>query len=127
MLKNAPVVSPAGFQYTAVASSATATNAPAIPVARVPIDSKTWAGEGVALRKARARRRVRDRTYLELAYQNRRRDHRGPEPLLAPYGRLRHVLGSHNLVREPVDLFLLVPAPVGIEIQAEGGGEHLRS
>ena len=124
MLKNAPVGSPAGFQYAAVASSATATNAPAIPVARVP---KTWAGEGVALRKARARRRVRDRTCLKLAYQNRRCDHRGPEPLLAPYGRLRHVLGSHNLVREPVDLFLLVPAPVGIEIQAEGGGEHLRS
>src|SRR3954447_17128605 len=38
-LKNEPVASPAGFHQAAVASSATAVNAPAMPCARVPIRS----------------------------------------------------------------------------------------
>src|SRR3954452_7633505 len=38
-LKNEPVASPAGFHQAAVASSATAVNAPAMPCARVPINS----------------------------------------------------------------------------------------
>src|SRR3954470_14270852 len=38
-LKKAPVANPAGFHQAAVASSATAVNAPAMPCARVPIRS----------------------------------------------------------------------------------------
>src|SRR5688572_33380817 len=47
-LKVAPVARPAGFHHVAVASSATATNAPPIPCARVPTSSYICAAAGDA-------------------------------------------------------------------------------
>ena len=48
-LASAPPARPAGFQYVAVASSATAVKAPAIPCARTPIASVVWAPALVAM------------------------------------------------------------------------------
>ena len=47
-LKYAPDANPAGFQYAAEASSATATKAPPMPAARVPTASKVCAPAGAA-------------------------------------------------------------------------------
>ena len=44
--------------------------------------------------------------------------HGGPQPVLVANRRLGHVLSPHDLVRETVDLFLLVPALVGIKLKA---------
>ena len=46
-------------------------------------------------------------------------------PFLVADGGLGHVLRADDLVREAVDLFLLVPALVGIELEAERRREHL--
>src|SRR6478752_1728414 len=48
-LKNDPAAKPAGFQYAADASSATATNAPPMPAARVPTASNDWAPAGATV------------------------------------------------------------------------------
>ena len=49
----------------------------------------------------------------------------GPEPVLVANSRLGHVLRPHDLVREPVDLLLFVPALVWIKIEAQRRGQHL--
>ncbi len=54
-LKKDPDAKPAGFQYTALASSATAVNAPAIPAARVPAASGVWAHRGAPANRTRRR------------------------------------------------------------------------
>src|SRR5579864_8378973 len=51
-------------------------------------------------------------------------DHGGPETTLVAHGRLRHVGGTHDLVREAIDLLLLVPGAVGIELHVERSGQH---
>src|SRR5205814_3118578 len=47
-----------------------------------------------------------------------------PEAFLVADRRLGDVLGSHDLIREPVDLLLLVPALVRIELEAKRRREH---
>src|SRR5262245_42873720 len=64
------------------------------------------------------------RTSERLSDEHRRSDYRGPAALLVADGTLRDVLGADDLVRQTVDFFLLVPALVGIELQAERRGEH---
>src|SRR5205814_9111074 len=49
-----------------------------------------------------------------------------PQSLLVADGRLRDVLRADDLIREPVHFLLLVPALVGIELEAERRGEHFR-
>ena len=51
-LKYAPEASAPGFQYTAEASSVTATEAPPMPAARVVTGSKPWAPAGVGVRSS---------------------------------------------------------------------------
>src|SRR6476659_10163275 len=58
-------------------------------------------------------------------YQDGGGDDSGPETLLVSDGRLRHVLGADDLVRQAINLFLLVPALVGIELEAQRRGQHL--
>src|ERR1700722_3315841 len=48
-----------------------------------------------------------------------------PAAMLVADGRLRDVGGAHNLVGNAVNLFLLIPALVGIEVEIESSGEHL--
>ncbi len=40
--------------------------------------------------------------------------------------RLRHIRRAHDLVRDAVDFFLLVPRPIRIEFHVQRGGEHFR-
>src|SRR5213592_3576777 len=62
----------------------------------------------------------------ELADEHGGRDNRRPEALLVADGGLCDVLGAHDLIRQPVHFFLLVPALVGIEVEAERRREHFR-
>src|SRR5215468_2422812 len=57
--------------------------------------------------------------------ENGSRDDGGPESFLVADGGLGDVLRADDLVRELVDLLLLVPALVGIELQSQRGCEHL--
>src|ERR1019366_4419683 len=57
--------------------------------------------------------------------QYRSRDHRRPASTLVAHGALRYVSGAHNLVRQAIDLFFLVPRLVGVELHIERGGNHL--
>src|SRR5262249_21714129 len=52
------------------------------------------------------------------------RDDRGPERFLVADGSLGYVLSADDLVREAIDLFVFVPALVGVEFEAEGRREH---
>src|SRR5689334_9460211 len=81
----------------------------------------------VALCALEWRRAAIGETRLALSDEYSCGDDRGPQTFLVSDGGLRDVLRADDLVREPVDLFLLVPALVGIELQAERRGEHLGS
>src|SRR5437762_6043133 len=52
-------------------------------------------------------------------------DDGGPQRFLIAHRGLRDVLSAHNLVREPVNFLVLVPALVRVELEAQRGGQHL--
>ncbi len=52
--------------------------------------------------------------------QHRRGDHRRPQPALVADGRLCHIRGAHDFVRQTVDLLFLVPGAVGVELHIQG-------
>src|SRR5581483_9949927 len=60
-----------------------------------------------------------------LADEDGRGDDGRPEALLVADGSLSHVLRADDLVGQPVDFLLLVPALVGVELEAERRREHL--
>src|SRR5271165_3176729 len=64
-------------------------------------------------------------TVKSLEDQNRCRDHRCPPAALVADGALRDVGRAHDLVRKPIDLFLFVPGPVGIELDVQSRRQHL--
>ena len=68
-----PVTSPAGFQYVAEASSATATKAPPIPSARIPTASTPWpaASAGNSARAPPSRSRPDQGHHASVAVQRR--------------------------------------------------------
>jgi len=57
--------------------------------------------------------------------QHRSRNRGGPQPTLVAYSGLSDVAGTHDLVRDAVDLLLLVPTGIRIEFDVKGGCEHL--
>src|SRR6185436_7142256 len=112
----------------------TATNAPAIPCARMPMPSKLCAraSEGKPARSAHTTDtkvlairlylsvlwlRVGRRVGLALTDEHRRRNDGGPPALFVADGGLRDVLGADDLIGQPVDFFFLVPALVGVELE----------
>jgi len=56
--------------------------------------------------------------------QYRRGDYRGPEAAFVADGGLGHVGGADDFVGEAVDLLLLVPGAVGIELDVQRSSEH---
>src|SRR3984893_18413185 len=59
--------------------------------------------------------------------QDSGRNHRGPKAALVAYRGLGDIGGADDLVRDTIDLFLLVPGTVGVEFDVESGGQHLGS
>src|SRR5450631_588087 len=49
----------------------------------------------------------------------------GPATVFVTDGGLGDISGANDLVGDAVDLLLLVPALVGVEVDVESGGEHL--
>src|ERR1039458_9415033 len=52
-------------------------------------------------------------------------DGSGPAAVLVPNRRLGYVGGANDFVGDAIDLFFLVPALVGVEVEVERGGQHL--
>src|SRR5439155_23993637 len=128
MLKYAPAASPAGFHHAAVASSATAVNAPPIPCARMPTASLVCAPAPIAhttTTAAAIAARTSHIFFMGSADEDRRRHHRTPQTLLVADCGLRDVLRANDLIGEPIHFLLLVPALVRIEFEAERRREHL--
>jgi len=59
--------------------------------------------------------------------ENCRRDDGCPEATFVTHGGLSDVCRTNDLVREAVDLLLLVPGTVGVELNVQSGSEHLGS
>src|SRR6266849_9624866 len=59
-----------------------------------------------------------------LADEDRGRDDGRPEALLVSDGGLGDVLRADDLVGQPVDFLLFVPALIRVELEAKRGGEH---
>src|SRR5208282_4380671 len=49
--------------------------------------------------------------------------HCSPQPAFVAHGGLRHVHRAHNLVGNPIDLFLLVPGEVRVKVHVQRGGQ----
>src|SRR4051794_10526000 len=60
----------------------------------------------------------------DLADEDGGGDDGGPERLFIADGGLGYVLRAHNLVGEPVNFLVLVPALVGVEFETKRGGQH---
>src|SRR6266496_6311363 len=50
---------------------------------------------------------------------NGRRNHRRPKSAFVPNRRLRYVRGAHDFVRDAINLLLLVPGTVGVELHVQ--------
>src|SRR4029077_5922525 len=53
-------------------------------------------------------------------------NHRGPEALLIANGCLRDVLRPDDLIGQPIDFLLLIPALVRVDLESEGRRQHFR-
>src|SRR5262245_14889877 len=123
---NSHICAAAGDAHTTTTSAAIRPRTTVVMLTSIGRMGSPWprgrGGRGVRLAADPTRRRG-GRT---LPDENGGGDDRRPQPFLVADGGLRDVLGANDLVREPVDLFLLVPALVGIEFEAQGRGEHFR-